>query len=237
MFINKLDRAGASLPLSISSILAHRLHPAPTLLALPVASFDPNHYTRGEPGIEGLVDLVKWEVWRWPTTQTFDSSTKAERIPLPTTEPELAHHPLFPPSHPLSKELLPAREALLDNLSLRSPDLESTILDCPPDASPYLSVPSSQIISSLRSLVAKRDILPVFCGAAAKHIGTELLLDYVGELLANPRDVRLEGAAESGSEVQMLAWKVAWDKRKGWMTFVRVYSGAYNCYPFLECFS
>lgn len=225
MFINKLDRAGASLPLSISSILAHRLHPTPTLLTLPVASFDPGHYTRGEPGIEGLIDLVKWEVWRWPTTQTFDSSTKAERISLPTTEPELAQHPLFPPSHPLSKELLPAREALLDNLSLRSPDLESAILDCPPDASPYLSVPSSQIISSLRSLVAKRDILPVFCGAAAKHIGTELLLDYVGELLSSPRDVRLEGAAESGSEVQMLAWKVVWDKRKGWMTFVRVYSG------------
>lgn len=226
MFVNKLDRAGASLSSSISSILAHRLHPAPTLLALPVASFDPGYYARGEPGIEGLVDLVKWEVWRWPTTQSAELNHKPERTPLPTTEPELTHNnPLFSPTHPLLSELLPAREALLDGLSLRSPELESAILECPPDVMPYLSVSVSQIMSSLRLLVGKREILPVFCGAAAKHIGTDMVLDYVGELLASPRDVRLEGAVEAGPEVQMLAWKVAWDKRKGWMTFVRVYSG------------
>ncbi|CAE6522464.1 unnamed protein product [Rhizoctonia solani] len=226
IFVNKLDRPGASLPSSISSILGHRLHPSPTLLTLPIASFDADHYQRGEPGIQGLVDLVKWEIWRWPTTQSPESNHPPERTQLPTTEPELANNSVLPPEHPLLKELLPAREALLDGLSLRSPELESAILDCPPGVSPYLSVSAPQIISSLRSLVAKREILPVFCGAAAKHIGTGLLLDYVGELLANPRDVRLEGATESGSEVQMLAWKVAWDKRKGWMTFVRVYSGS-----------
>ncbi|KAJ1309077.1 hypothetical protein OPQ81_004756 [Rhizoctonia solani] len=226
IFVNKLDRPGASLPSSISSIIAHRLHPSPTLLSLPVASFDTGHYKRGEPGIEGLVDLVKWEVWKWPTTQSAEANHPPERIPLPTTASDLTKSPLFSPDHPILKELLPAREALLDGLSLRSPELESAILDCPPDVSPYLSVPSRQIISSLRSLVAKREVLPVFSGAAAKHIGTGLLLDYVGELLASPRDVRLQGATESGPEVQMLAWKVAWDKRKGWMTFVRVYSGS-----------
>ncbi|CUA69087.1 G elongation factor, mitochondrial 2 [Rhizoctonia solani] len=226
IFVNKLDRPGASLPSSISSILAHRLHPSPTLLTLPIASFDASHYRRGEPGIEGLVDLVKWEVWKWPITQSAESNHSPERIPLPKSESELINGSVFSPEHPLLKELLPAREALLDGLSLRSPELESAILDCPPDLSPYLSVSAEQIIPSLRSLVAKQEILPVFCGAAAKHIGTGLLLDYVGELLASPRDVRLEGATEVGSEVQMLAWKVAWDKRKGWMTFVRVYSGS-----------
>ncbi|KAG8738269.1 Ribosome-releasing factor 2, mitochondrial [Ceratobasidium sp. 428] len=223
MFINKLDRPGASLPASISSILAHRLHPAPTLLTLPIASFDPGHYARGEPGIEGLVDLVKWEVWRWPTQS--DSNTEPERVSLPTTETALAEHSLLPSSHPLGARLLPAREALLDSLSLRSPELESALLESPPDVSPYLSVKDSDIITALRSLVARQDILPVFCGAAAKHVGTKLLMNYIGELLASPRDVRLEGAVEAGSDVQMLAWKVAWDKRKGWMTFVRVYSG------------
>ncbi|KAF8680966.1 P-loop containing nucleoside triphosphate hydrolase protein [Rhizoctonia solani] len=226
MFVNKLDRPGASLSSSISSILAHRLHPSPTLLTLPIASFDQDHYKRGEPGIEGLVDLVKWEVWKWPVTQSAESNHPPERIPLPITESELNSNSIFSYEHPLLKELLSARESLLDNLSLRSPELESALLDAPPEASPYLAVGASQIISSLRSLVARQDILPVFCGAAAKHIGTGLLLDYVGELLASPRDVRLEGAIESGSDVQMLAWKVAWDKRKGWMTFVRVYSGS-----------
>ncbi|KAG9118913.1 Ribosome-releasing factor 2, mitochondrial, partial [Ceratobasidium sp. 392] len=221
--LDRWDRPGASLPASISSILAHRLHPAPTLLTLPVASFDPGHYARGEPGIEGLVDLVKWEVWRWPT-QT-DSDAEPERAPLPTTEAALSEHHLIPSPHPLAAQLLPAREALLDRLSLHSPKLELALLESSPDVSPYLSVKSSDIVTALRSLVARREILPVFCGAAAKHVGTKLLMDYIGELLASPRDVRLEGAAESGAEVQMLAWKVAWDKRKGWMTFVRVYSG------------
>jgi len=78
----------------------------------------------------------------------------------------------------------------------------------------------------------------VLCGAALKHVGTELLMNYIGELLASPQDVGhtaqkalIEAskaptrAIQKAGEVQMLAWKVSWDKKKGWMTFVRVYSG------------
>ena len=44
MFLNKLDRAGASFHSSVLSLLAHRLHPKPMVLTLPIASFDPNDY-------------------------------------------------------------------------------------------------------------------------------------------------------------------------------------------------
>ena len=59
--MNKLDRPGASFHSSILSALAHRIHPMPVALTLPIASFDPQDYSRGEPGIQGIVDLVKWD--------------------------------------------------------------------------------------------------------------------------------------------------------------------------------
>ncbi|KAG2130273.1 hypothetical protein DEU56DRAFT_914903 [Suillus clintonianus] len=49
-------------------------------------------------------------------------------------------------------------------------------------------------------------------------------MNYVGKLLASPMDVRLASESADGS-LCLLAWKVSWDKRKGWMTFVCVYSG------------
>ena len=77
MFLNKLDRAGGDFRSSLLSLLAHRLHPKPMALTLPIASFDPEDYKRAEPGIEGLVDLVRWEVWKW------DKEGKYTKHPLP----------------------------------------------------------------------------------------------------------------------------------------------------------
>ena len=98
------------------------------------------------------------------------------------------------------------------------------LLDLPPTPSAYLTVPAGDIIPELRSATLHSDILPVVCGSAFKHIGTELLLNYAGALLPSPVDIQ-QKAIEPTGPLRMLAWKVSWDKRKGWMTFVRVYSG------------
>lgn len=90
MFLNKLDRAGASFRSSVLSLLAHRLHPKPMVLVLPIASFDPSDYSHAEPGVQGLVDLVNWEVWRW--TGEGDAS----RHPLPTDLKAIEKMGLFP---------------------------------------------------------------------------------------------------------------------------------------------
>lgn len=219
IFINKLDRSGASLESSIKSILAHRLHPKPTVLTLPIASFDPLAYSRAEPGLEGIVDLVNWQIWK--KTEGDDSVC----IPLPATEAELKETSLFPSTHPLIPHLLPARAALIDNLSIHSEDLLSAFLDVEHEASPYLALKAPRILAALREATLKNDILPVVCGAALRHVGTEPFMTFIGELLASPIDVSPSGTAIATGEVQMIAWKVVWDKRKGWMTFVRVYSG------------
>ncbi|KAI0771558.1 P-loop containing nucleoside triphosphate hydrolase protein [Trametes elegans] len=220
LFLNKLDRAGASFRTSMLSVLANRMHPRPMALTLPIASFDPEDYARAEPGIQGLVDLVKWEIWK------YSQDGKPSVLALPRNKDELGRTELFPPSHPIIPHLLPARTALLDNLAQVSEGLFDVLLSLSDDPSSYLSVQSSDILPHLRAATLRNDVLPVICGSAFKHIGTELLMNYVGELLPSPSDVESNSKALAhNAPLRMLAWKVGWDKRKGWMTFVRVYSG------------
>lgn len=223
MFLNKLDRPGASFRSSLLSILQHRLHPRPTVLTLPIASFDPKNYVVAEPGVEGIVDLVKWEVWKW------DADGECTRHPLPRNVEDLESNSVFPPAHPLIPHLVPARTALLENVSMFSEELMTELLDLPSGPSAYLSIEPAKILPHLRDATLRKDILPVLCGSAMKHVGTELVLDYVGELLADPATVSAE-KQQKNTPLRMLAWKVGWDKRRGWMTFVRIYSGELDSY-------
>ncbi len=193
----------------------------PVVLTLPIASFDPQDYSRGEPGIQGIVDLVKWELWRW----SLDGSLS--RHTLPTNEEEIRESQLLPATHPLIPHLIPARTTLLEGLAMFSSEFMEHLLELPSHPSAYLSVTASTIFPFLRAATVKSDILPVLCGSAIKHIGTETIMDYAGELLASPLDV--SHGTGSQNAVGLLAWRVSWDKRRGWMTFVRVYSGS-SCY-------
>lgn len=222
--MNKLDRTGASFPASIRSLLTHRLHRNPVALTLPIASFDPAAYDNAEPGIEGIVDLVRWELWKWKANDANVDSHEVSfsRHPLPKTIEKLDKSKLIPTSL-LTSEIVAARTALLENLAMVSDELMDELINLPRDPSAYLSITPETIIPVLRSATLNSEILPVLCGSAAKHIGTDLVLDYTGLLLASPLDI---GTHEiTPNEVRLLAWKVAWDKRRGWMTFVRVYSG------------
>lgn len=187
-------------------------------LTLPIASFDAQDYKSAEPGVHGIVDLVKWEVWKW------DKEGTSTRHPLPRSEKDFEKNSILPSGHPLHSHLISARAALLENLSMFSEELMKTLLALPSGPSSYLKVREDSILPILRSSTLKNEILPVLCGSAMKHIGTELVLDYAGQLLAAPSDVTIVSQLKQ-SQVQMLAWKVSWDKRKGWMTFVRIYSG------------
>jgi hypothetical protein len=59
------------------------------------------------------------------------------------------------------------------------------------------------------------------------------VLDYVGELLASPVDVAETKLVDS-SPLHAFIWKVGWDERKGWMSFVRIYSGKPVSFSFLH---
>ncbi|KAI5125020.1 hypothetical protein M0805_007444 [Coniferiporia weirii] len=227
LFLNKMDRTGASFRESMRSLLNYRLHPKPMAITLPVASFDTRAYTSAEPGIQGIVDLVRWELWKWDeqNVRSDDEESAFTRTPLPIQAEHLEQSELFPADHPLTKELIPARTALLENLSMFSEELMDKLLELPAEPSAYLTVGAESIVPALRAATLRQDVLPVLCGSAMRHIGTDLVLDYAGLLLASPLDLAGNISREGSANVQMLAWKVAWDKRRGWMTFVRIYSG------------
>ena len=187
-------------------------------LTIPIASFDPQHYVEGEPGIQGLVDLVRWNLWKW------DNQGQSSCHPLPRSIEDLKKDGLLPSSHPVIPHLVIARTQLLENLSMVSEDLMETLITMPSEPSAYLKLDNEFIIQHLRKASLSNQILPVLCGSAMKNIGTELVMDYIGELLPSPLDVTHEEQGKN-PPVRMLAWKVNWDDRKGWMTFVRVYSG------------
>ncbi|EJD53754.1 translation elongation factor 2 [Auricularia subglabra TFB-10046 SS5] len=226
LFLNKLDRPGASFRQSFLSVLNHRLHPRPVILTLPIASFKVEDYKRAEPGIHGLVDLVNWEVWKWGSRAT------PTRHPLPRTLEELKTFTLFPESHPILEEMVVARTALVDALSEHSEELLDAVLSSS-SASSYLELPADILLRTTRQLVGRQKILPVVCGSAFKNVGTALLMDFIGELLATPIENSLPSAAADANTTRMLAWKVGLDAKKGWMTFVRVYSGSLSVHDAL----
>lgn len=219
MFLNKLDRPGASFKASLASLLLHRLHPNPMALTLPIASFDPQQYAQAEPGVQGLVDLVKWELWKW------NEEGQATCHPLPRDDENFQNLNYITSSHPILPHLIPARTQLLENLSMFSEELMESLLNLPSSPTSYLNVESSVITRHLRQATLKNEILPVLCGSAIKNIGTDLVMDYVGELFASPLDVAHDPQGPN-APLRLLAWKVTWDKKRGWMTFVRVYSGS-----------
>ncbi|KAI6034357.1 P-loop containing nucleoside triphosphate hydrolase protein [Pisolithus microcarpus] len=215
VFVNKLDRPGASFRASLLSLIAHGLHSNPLAITLPIASMEPGDYARAEPGIVGLVDLVKWQLWEW----TVDGECRNHSLPLSLDTADLLR--LLPKEHPIIPHLIPARVALLENLAMYSEELMDKLLALPSEPSFYLQIQPQDIIPHLRRATLGNQVLPVLCGSALEGIGTELIMDY---LLASPLDVRTEDENVNGP-LRLLAWKVAWDQRKGWMTFVRVYSG------------
>lgn len=203
----------------MTSILLHKLHSQPVTLTLPISSFDPADYPRAEPGLQGLVDLVNWKLWKWDGD---DHTSYA----LPETPQDLQRLDFIPKDHPILPHLFESRTQLLDNLSMFSDELLETLLNRSLNADAYVDISSSLIKRCLRQATLNTAIVPVLCGSALKHIGTELLLDYAGELLASPVDVS-PAPQSRNAPLAMLAWKVTWDSKRGWMTFVRVYSGQF----------
>lgn len=93
-----------------------------------------------------------------------------------------------------------------------------------------------EIKTAIRGLVLQKGLVPVYCGAAFKNKGIQMLLDGVVEYLPSPIDKpAVKGMLESGDYYEFqasddesfsaLAFKIASDPFVGVLTFIRVYSG------------
>ena len=93
----------------------------------------------------------------------------------------------------------------------------------------------------IRKATCAHNLVPIFCGAAAKNKGVQPLLDGVVDFLPSPADIKpVEGHLQHHSESHAcrpaaddapfaaLAFKIMTDPFVGKLTFIRVYSGVLN---------
>ncbi|MDR2011368.1 MAG: elongation factor G [Bacteroidales bacterium] len=124
-----------------------------------------------------------------------------------------------------------ARNSLIERLSDFDDEIMEFFLE-------EKEVPAEKLMAAVRNATLKLLITPVFCGAAYKNIGIQLLLDSVVNYLPSPVDIgavvghdlndeeKTHSRNPSGSEsFSALAFKLINDPYVGQQTFIRIFSG------------
>lgn len=246
IFVNKLDRDGASFRNTVKSI-ASRLHVWPAVCQIP-------WWEGGKGRFTGLGDAISLRAYRW--VEGGDGKT-VELVKL---------QDLQPADRAFGQEIRKARIALVELLSEYDDELVEKYLEYGED---HLAIPANDILTSLRKCVVLNtsNIVPVFAGASFRNIGVQPLLDAVIQLLPSPdespdpeisvgnlnghlsgllsgkmsteisepicksripkkQNQKQKPAIVKNLEACALAFKVVNDPRRGVLVYIRVYSGS-----------
>ena len=164
-----------------------------------------------EDDFKGVIDLIRMKAIVWDD-EMLGAAYREEDIPDEMME-DVAHY----------------KDLLLETLA----DRNDMIME------KYLSeeeIPVTELKQAIRTATTKLELVPIFCGAALRNKGVQLLLDGIVDYLPSPSDVPpimghvpesgLEEfrPAEASAPFSALAFKVMMDKGRK-MTYMRVYSG------------
>lgn len=221
IFVNKLDRDGASFHKSVLDI-ASKLKAWPLVCQIP--------WWVGDDFV-GVIDVIKRVGYKWSGGGSKKLYNRdALRSALGSENPSLA------------EEVELAREQLIERLCDFDDDLTMEFAEHGADLS------DETVKLSIRRAIANGNgtVAPVFAGASLRNIGVEPLLDAVVDYLPNPQerppvDVttatgtrRLEDLVaketmrlkQKGANVAVASvFKVVSDAHRGMLSFVRVYHG------------
>lgn len=162
-----------------------------------------------EDTFEGMIDLIKFKAFYFDDTKSFEKDIPAEYLERATE----------------------ARNNLISTLSDFNDEMADLFLE-------EKEIPYPLFMKAAREATLKLLITPVFCGAAYKNKGIQLLLDAVIDFLPSPIDV----GAVVGNDVDepektitrnpsskepfaALAFKLINDPYVGQQTFIRIFSG------------
>lgn len=202
-FVNKMDRLGASF-FDVLEDVKHKFGVVPVPLQIPIGSSDT---------FRGVIDLIKMQEIYW------DESTQGEKFTLkPISEERLEEAELW-------------HEKMLDALSSFSDEITELILN-------EEEVSEELIRKEIKRGILSLSIVPFLCGSARKNIGIQPLLDAITWYLPSPletqeitaynikkkEDVRIP-CKKDGSPLA-LAFKIQYDREKGLLCYVRMYSGS-----------
>lgn len=221
IFVNKLDRDGASFRKSVLDI-ASRLKAWPLVCQIP--------WWAGDTFV-GVIDAIQRVGYKWASgsSKKYYNST-ALRSALEAENPNLL------------EEVERAREQLIERLCEVDDEIAMEFADHGADLS------DETIKTCIRRAISdgKGKVAPVFAGASLRNIGVEPLLDAVVDYLPNPGErppievrtaqgvqnlgqVLAEQTAKLKQKASSIAvasvFKVISDPHKGMLSFVRVYHG------------
>ena len=245
VFVNKMDREGASFPRALSSI-EDKLGVITLPLQLPCKSKD-GHFN-------GYVDLLTMNKYEW----------------MDVRSPEYAKH-LAATQNSASRDLYPhavqrlletddvwedavaARAAMLDALAGADEEFMEYFLEHEELVDVEDPAALALTAAAIRRLCLSRSMLPALCGASLRGRGVATLLDSVLSFLPSPIErpparalktgqeskddarKRMSGGKKLGEEHKditpdtnalcSLAFKVVHDKARGPLVYVRNYSG------------
>ncbi len=98
------------------------------------------------------------------------------------------------------------------------------------------TLPVEHIVSGLQQAARERRIFPVLCASAAQNVGTDLLMNFIAEILPSPLQRSPLEATQNGNEIKrevmpneapsMFVFKTAADPFAGRVSYFKVMSGA-----------
>lgn len=162
-----------------------------------------------EDTFEGMIDLLKFKAFYFDDQKSYEKEIPAEYF----------------------DRALEARNSLISTLADYNDEMADLFLE-------EKEIPYELFMKAAREATLKLLITPVFCGAAYKNKGIQLLLDAVIDFLPSPIDV----GAVIGNDVDepektitrhpsskepfaALAFKLINDPYVGQQTFIRIFSG------------
>jgi elongation factor G len=247
VFVNKLDRIGSSLTKSVKSILSSGLHSQPAILQLPVYCYESS--SNQEAILIGTIDLTSKSLQvhfyggrAGENVETLELQQAVQRGRVPKTLLAEAQRG----REALVETLASLDDELIDHFLELSANAE--------DGQSVTSLVTTQDVrSAIRRLTVQGEVLPILCGSAHKGVGIQSVLDAVNWYLPSPDEAGDKGACQErglpggcvwanvegkrqdqtervsisvqDGQLSLLAFKVVWDKQKGPVTYVRVYSG------------
>lgn len=231
---NKLDRDGASVWLCKSSI-EQRLGAKPLLLYLPV----------GEASrLSGFIDLLRMEFVAFEDTTRGQTMTRTalRETEAPFNSPSEPTHsaPEFANdrNRTIGQDAILARERLIETLADLDDEIAVAFLDAPDSLHWTHAGAAAALGASIRRQTLACRAVPIVCASAFKNKGVQLALDAVIAYLPSPVDrasfaaYSLTAAAwsqrsatDAKAPLVALAFKVVHDRQKGFLTYLRIYSG------------
>jgi len=165
-----------------------------------------------EENFKGIIDLIKMKAYSYTLD---DLGVKYKEVPIPEDLQKLANK---------------YYHKMIENLA----EFDENIMEH------YLKdkkINPDEIKAAIRRVTIKNKVVPVFCGAALKNKGIQLLLDATVDYLPSPLDVPpikgidpltdkgISRLAEDKEPLSALVFKIMTDPYIGKLSFIRVYSG------------